>query len=77
MKISETDDVTQMLNFDQETVLRLEKAVYALVNSPKNGGTDSRNRSSNMDSQVVPSIHVHLFFRRIGKNPWSAQCACL
>ena len=29
--------------------------------------TDSRNRSSNMISQVVLSIHVHLFFKRVGK----------
>ena len=28
----------------------------------RNGGTDSRHHLSNMDSQVVLSIHVHLFF---------------
>ena len=27
----------------------------------RNGGTDSRRRLSNMDSQAVLSIHVHLF----------------
>ena len=31
----------------------------------RNGGTDSRHRLSNMDSQVVLSIHVHLFFKRV------------
>ena len=41
MRISETffisppDDVRQMLNLDHETVLRLRKAVYGLVNAPK------------------------------------------
>ena len=33
----------------------------------RNGGTDSRHRLSNMDSQVVLSIHVHMFFRKSGK----------
>ena len=28
----------------------------------RNDGTDSRHRLSNMDSHVVLSIHVHLFF---------------
>ena len=28
----------------------------------RNGGTDSRHRLSNIDSQVVLSIYVHLFF---------------
>ena len=33
----------------------------------RNGGTDSRHRLSNMDSQVVLSIHVHLFFEKVEK----------
>ena len=33
--ISPPDDVRQMLNIDHETVLRLRKAVYGLVNAPK------------------------------------------
>ena len=33
--IAPQDDVRQMLNVDQETVLRLRKAVYGLVNAPK------------------------------------------
>ena len=33
--ISPPDDVRQMLNLDHETVLRLRKAVYGLVNAPK------------------------------------------
>ena len=33
--ISPLDDVRQMLNVDHETVLRLRKAVYGLVNAPK------------------------------------------
>ena len=33
--ISPPDDVRQMLNVDHETVLRLSKAVYGLVNAPK------------------------------------------
>ena len=33
--ISPLDDVRQMLNLDHETVLRLRKAVYGLVNAPK------------------------------------------
>ena len=33
--ISPPDDVRHMLNFDHETVLRLRKAVYGLVNAPK------------------------------------------
>ena len=33
----------------------------------RNGGTGSRHRLSNMDSQVVLSIHVHLFFKRVEK----------
>ena len=32
---SPPDDVRQMLNLDHETVLRLRKAVYGLVNAPK------------------------------------------
>ena len=39
--ISPPDDVRQMLNLDHETVLRLRKAVYGLVNAPKKCGTDS------------------------------------
>ena len=72
--ISPPDDVRKMLNLDHETVLRLRKAVYGLVNAPKNGGTDSRHRLSIMDSQGVLSIHVHLFFKS-GKIP-GARCAC-
>ena len=33
--ISPPDDVRQMLNLDHETVLRLRKVVYGLVNAPK------------------------------------------
>ena len=33
--ISPPDDVRQMLSLDNETVLRLRKAVYGLVNAPK------------------------------------------
>ena len=33
--IAPPDDVRQMLNVDHETVLRLRKAVYGLVNAPK------------------------------------------
>ena len=33
--ISPPDDVRQVLNLDHETVLRLRKAVYGLVNAPK------------------------------------------
>ena len=54
-----------MLNLDHETVLRLRKAVDGLVNASKKRGTDSRHRLSNMDSQVVLSIHVHLNFKRV------------
>ena len=54
------DDVRQMRNLDHETVLRLRKR-------QRNGVTESRHRLSNMDSQVVPSIHVHLFFKRVEK----------
>ena len=35
MLISPPDDVRHMLNLDHETVLRLRKAVYGLVNAPK------------------------------------------
>ena len=35
MFISPPDDVSQMQNLDHETVLRLRKAVYGLVNAPK------------------------------------------
>ena len=34
----------------------------------RNGGTDSRHRLSNMGSQVVLSIHVHLFFEKVEKS---------
>ena len=33
----------------------------------RNDGTDSIHRLSNMDSQVVLSIHVHLFFEKVKK----------
>ena len=33
--ISPADDVRQRLNLDHETVLRLRKAVYGLVNAPE------------------------------------------
>ena len=33
----------------------------------RNGGTDSRHRLSNMDSQVVLSIRVHFVLRKSGK----------
>ena len=32
----------------------------------RNGGTDSRHRLSNMDSQVVLSIHVHFVLQKSG-----------
>ena len=53
--ISPPDDVRQMLNLDHETVLRLRKAVYGLVNAPKIGGTDSRHRLSNMEIHKLSS----------------------
>ena len=40
----------------------------------RNGGTDSRHRLSNMDSQVVLSIHVHLFFERVEKSMECSVC---
>ena len=40
----------------------------------RNGGTDSRHRLSNMDSQVVLSIHVHLFFERVEKSTECSVC---
>ena len=40
----------------------------------RNGGTDSRHRLSNMDSQVVLSIHVHLFFKRVEKTMECSVC---
>ena len=72
--ISPPDDVRQMLNLDHETVLRLRKAVYGLVNAPKKCETDSKHRLSNMDSQVVLSIHVHLFFKRVEKSMECSVC---
>ena len=42
------------------SILALLSVVFSLQSVK--GGTDSRHRSSNMDSQVVLSIHVHLFF---------------
>ena len=58
--ISPSDDVRHMLNLDRESVLRLRKSVYGLVNAPKKWW--DRLKKSLMDSQVVLSIHVHLFF---------------
>ena len=40
----------------------------------RNGGTDSRHLSSNMDSQVVLSIHVHLFFEKVEKSMEYSVC---
>ena len=65
-----------MLNLDHETVLRLRKAVDGLVNASKKRVTDSRHSLSNMDSQVVLSIHVHLNFKRVEIST-ECPCACL
>ena len=40
----------------------------------RNGGTDSRHRLSNMDLQVVLSIHVRLFFERVEKSMECSVC---
>ena len=72
--IAPLDDVRQMLNVDYETVLRLRKAVYGLVNAPKKWWRDSRNRSSNMVSRVVLSTHVHLSFERVERSIECSVC---
>ena len=41
----------------------------------RNGGSDSRHRLSNMDSQVVLSIHVHLFFEKVEKSMECSVCS--
>ena len=67
--ISPPDDVRQMLNLDHETVVRFEKSGVWIGECAKEMvGTDSRHRLSNMDSQVVLSIHVHMFFKRVEKS---------
>ena len=66
--IAPLDDVRRVLKVDHETVLRLRKAVYGLVNAPKKWWeTGSANRSSNMVSRVVLSTHACLFFKRVEK----------
>ena len=71
--ISPPDDVRQMLNVDHETVLRLRKAEYGLVNAPKKWW--DRLKKSLIQhgfTSCALSIHVHSFFERAEK---SMECS--
>ena len=74
MRISEIfsfhqpDDVRQMLNLDQKSGVRTGKCAKEMV------GQTQDIALSNMDSQVVLSIHVHLFFERVEKSMECSVC---
>ena len=74
--ISPPDDVRQMLNVDHETVLRLRKAVYGLVNAPKKWW-DRLKKSLIQHGFTSCALDPCAFVLRMsGKNHWSARCAC-
>ena len=61
--IAPPDDVRKMLNVDHDTVLRLRKAVYGLVNAPKKWWDKlKKSLSYNMVLRVVLSTHACLFY---------------
>ena len=72
--ISPRDDVRQMLNLDHETVLRLRKVVYGLVNAPKKWWDRLKTSLIEHGFTVVLSIHVHLFLERVGKSMECSVC---
>ena len=67
--ISPPDDVRQTLNLDHETVLRLRKAVYGLVNAPKKWW-------DRLKKSLIEHGFMSIYSSKEWKNPWSARCAC-
>ena len=72
--ISPPDDVRQMLNLDDETVLRLRKDVYGLVNAPMVGQTQDIAYRTWIHKLCSRSMCICSSNK--WKNPWSARCAC-
>ena len=74
--ISPLDEVRQMLNLDHETMLRLRKAVYGLVNAPKKWW-DRLKKSLIQHGFTSCILDLCTFILRLSKkNPWCARCAC-
>ena len=73
--IAPPDDVRQMLNLDHETVLRLRKAVYGLVNAPKKWW-DRLKKSLIEHGFTSCALDPCVCSSNKWKNPWSARCAC-
>ena len=69
------DDVSQMLNVDHDTVLRLRKAVYGLVNAPKKWWDMLRTSLIQHGFTSCSLDPCVLVLRKSGKI-WSARCAC-
>ena len=74
--ISPLDDVRQMLNVDHETVLRLRKAVYGLVNAPKKWWDRLKKIAHPTRMHKLRSRSMCICSSNEWKNPWSARCAC-
>ena len=66
--ISPLDDVRQTLNLDHETVLRLRKAVYGLVNAPKKWWDRLKTSLIEHGFTSCALDPVHLFFERLEKS---------
>ena len=74
--ISPPDDVRQMVNLDHETVLRLRKAVYGLVNAPKKMVGQTQEIAHRTLVHKLCSRSMCICSSDEWKNPWSARCAC-
>ena len=78
MRISETCSfhhlMRHMLTLDNETVLRLRKAVYGLVNAPKKWWDRLKTSLVKHGFTSCALDHVHLFFKRVDK---SMECSVL
>ena len=74
--IAPPDDVRQMLNVDHETVLRLRKAVYALVNAPGKWWDRLKKSLIQRGFTSLCSQPMGICSSKEWKDPWSTRCAC-
>ena len=69
-------NVRQMLNVDQETVLQLRKAVYGLVNAPKEVVGQTQEIAYPTWIHKLCSRSMCICSSNEWTNSWSARCAC-
>ena len=74
--IAPPDDVRQMFDVDHDTVLRLRKAVYGLVNAPKKRWDRLRKSLIQHGFTSCSLDPTRICSSKKWKSSWSARCAC-